>query len=416
MDAARSKPGTSFADDFDEFDHLLDDDDAPAQKTGRLPKVRAGAGAGGAAAKAKARSRSDRPARPSVRGRIRITPDWNRLAAVLFVAAVALLVVWFAISSILSARREGAYKDYFGQVRTIATQSAAQGDELNSILTDPNAGDRSERIGRIEDLANRADKIAADAAAIDPPKQMQEANDWLIASLDYRAAGLDAVQRSLGASIDAKDKDAAADAVSQALARLVASDVLWADSFAVDARSQLQQDEVEGVTVPDSVFVDDLEALGTKSVKSMLDRLAVATATTTAGKAAVPNDGKIRGGQLEGGQVTVTPSGQTLVPGQLTEIKGGDNVTFEVPFTNQGEVQLTQVPVKITMRGSESDPVTLTGVIDVVDPGQTATAKVSLDEVPNFGEVLDTTILVGPIPGEKTADNNQATYQLQFSL
>ncbi|MCB0878257.1 MAG: hypothetical protein KDC46_04670, partial [Thermoleophilia bacterium] len=54
MDAARSKPGTSFADDFDEFDHLLDDDDAPAQKTGRLPKVRAGAGAGGAAAKAKA--------------------------------------------------------------------------------------------------------------------------------------------------------------------------------------------------------------------------------------------------------------------------------------------------------------------------------------------------------------------------
>ena len=28
----------------------------------------------------------------------------------------------------------------------------------------------------------------------------------------------------------------------------------------------------------------------------------------------------------------------------LTEIKGGDNVTFEVPFTNQGEVQLTEDP------------------------------------------------------------------------
>ena len=68
------------------------------------------------------------------------------------------------------------------------------------------------------------------------------------------------------------------------------------------------------------------------------------------------------------------------------------------------------------MRGSESDPVKLTGVIDVVDPGQTATAKVALDEVPNFGEVLDTEILVGPIPGEKTADNNKASYQIQFSL
>ncbi len=401
-------PRGSFKDDFDEFDHLLDDDDVAgggaATKTSRKPKARTSSA-----------PTTSRP-RPSARGRIRITPDWNRLAAVLFVAFVVLFVIWFAVTSILDARREGAYKDYFGEVRTVASKSDAQGDELNSILVDPNGGDRGERIARIEELAGRADQLAAEAAALDVPDQMADAQDWLVASLGYRAAGLDAVQRSLSASIDAKDKAASADAVSQSLARLVASDVLWADSFAVSARSQLQQDEVEGVTVPDSVFVDDLDILSPKTVSAMLDRLAVATATNNAGTAKVPDDGKIRGGQLEGGRVTVAPSGQTLVPGQLTEIKGGDDVTFEVPFTNQGEVQLTQVPVKITMRGSESETMTLTGVIEVVDPGQTATAKVSLDEVPNFGEVLDTDILVGPIPGEKTADNNRASYQLQFTL
>ena len=398
----------SFKDDFDEFDHLLDDDDdragGAATRTGRMPKVRT------TSAAAPGRTR------PSVRGRIRITPDWNRLAAVLFVAFVVLFVVWFAVSSILDARREGAYKDYFGEVRTVASKSDAQGDELNSILVDPNAGDRGERIARIEELSGRAEQLVTEAEGFDVPDQMQGAQEWLVTSLEYRAAGLDAVQRSLSASIDATDKDASADAVAQSLARLVASDVIWADSFAVDARSQLQEDKVEGISVPDSTFVAELEALSPKSVKAMLDRLAVATTTNQAGTAKVPDDGKIRGGQLEGGRVTVAPSGQTLVPGQLTEIKGGDDITFEVPFTNQGEVQLTQVPVKITLRGSESETMTLTSVIEVVDPGQTATAKVSLDEVPNFGEVLDTDILVGPIPGEKTADNNRASYQLQFTL
>ena len=44
------------------------------------------------------------------------------------------------------------------------------------------------------------------------------------------------------------------------------------------------------------------------------------------------------------------------------------------------------------------------------------TAQVALDEMPNFGEVLEVDILVGPIAGEKTADNNRGSYQVQFSL
>lgn len=407
MDNSRRSSGTSFADDFDEFDHLLEEDHSTpaASRTGRLPKVRAAATATAPA-----------PGRTGMRPSIRITPDWNRVAAVLFVAAVVMLVLWFAISSFLGARRAAAYEEYFTEVRTIASQSEAQGDELDSILVDPNGGDRSERIARIEELAGRADRVATEAAGIEAPEQLRGAQEWLEASLRYRASGLDAVQRSLSASIEAKDKEASAESVSQALARLVASDVLWADSFAVVSRTQLQSDQVEGVAVPDSVFVGDLEMLSPKGVAAMLDRLAVSTKASPAGAAVVPKDGKVRGGQLEGGQVVVAPSGQTLVPGQLTEIKGGDDVTFEVPFTNQGEVQLTQVPVEVTLRGSESEPMKLVGVIAVVDPGQTATAKVALDEVPNFGEVLETEILVGPIPGEKTADNNRAQYQLQFSL
>src|SRR5690606_22008919 len=106
-------------------------------------------------------------------------------------------------------------------------------------------------------------------------------------------------------------------------------DVLWADSFAVTARGVLKQDEVEGVTVPDSAFVKNFESLSPKGISAMLDRLKVSAATGKGGgKAATSCGDKICGGQLEAGRITVAPSGQTLVLGGLTEIKGGDNISF----------------------------------------------------------------------------------------
>ncbi|MCW2926544.1 MAG: hypothetical protein JWM86_512 [Thermoleophilia bacterium] len=403
-----------FSDDFDEFDNLLDDDDdvvAGGTATATRPMR---ATAAPRAAKAKA------PKAPRVAGSrpsIRITPDWNRVAAVLFIAAVVVFILYFAVSSIMGARREGAYKNYFGEVRTIAATSTAQGDELETILDSPDTGTAAQRIANIEDLAARAEKLEREAKALEAPEQLAGADRWLVTSLEYRANGLQAVQRALSASIESKDQEASATAVAIAMTRLVASDVTWADSFAADSRAVLKGDEVDGVSVADSVFVSNLEALSPKGIESMLDRIKSSSAKTETGAAAAaPKDGKVRGGQLEAGRVTVAPSGQTLAPGALTEIKGGDDISFEVPFTNQGEVQLTEVPVKITLRGEESDTMELTGVIDVVDPGQTGTAKIALDEIPNFGEVLEVDILVGPIPGEKTADNNRGSFQLQFSL
>lgn len=415
MDHSRRSSGTGFADDFDEFDLLLEDDDQPTTRVATAQPARAGRPATGRPGKAPKAAKAKRAAgagRPS----IRITPDWNRVAAVAFVVAVVLFIVWLAISSILGARREGAYKEYFKEVRQVATQSSDQGDGLEKILQDPEQGDRAQRVAALETLAGNADRLVKDANALEVPEQLVESHAWFVTSLEYRAAGLGAMQRSLSATADAKDQTASAAAIASAMTRLVASDVLWADSWAVSARSVLNQDEVDGVTVPDSVFVEDLENVSPKGIAKMLDRLASTPTATPEGTQEVPDDGKIRGGQLESGSITVAPSGQTLVAGQLTEIQGGDNVTFEVPFTNQGEVQLTQVPVKIVLRGAESDPMTLTGMIEVVDPGQTATAQVALDEIPNFGEQLEVDVLVGPIPGEKTADNNRGSYQLQFAL
>lgn len=409
MDHSRRPSTTAFSDDFNEFDLLLEEDEPAAaaaapSRTGRIPAIRRGS----------AGSSDDGGSSPA-RPRIRITPDWNRVAAVLLVVAVVLFLLYFIVTSIMSSRREGAYKDYFGEAREIAAQSTQQGVELSAILASPTGGTTAQRIAEIEGLSGRVGKLASSAEEIDVPEQLASSNEWFVTSLRYRANGVQAVQRSLAASIDSKDQAASAQAVSSALARLVASDVLWADSFAVEARSTLSEDDIEGVRVPDSVFAKDLDGYGPKALMSTMDRLqSSGTASTDGAVTTTCAEGKICGGEV--GAPTITPSGQTLTAGGVTEVKGGENISFEVPFTNQGEVQLSEVPVKITLTGEEADPITLTGVIEVVEPGEVASAQIALDVAPNFGETLDYTVLVGPIAGEKTADNNRTSGQILFEL
>ncbi|MBC7460760.1 MAG: hypothetical protein H7287_05315 [Thermoleophilia bacterium] len=402
----------TYEDDINEFDLLLEDDEEVAPRGNRTA-----VSVGTAAPRRAMRPAADREAAPRANGsRVRVTPDWNRIAAVLFVAVIALLIVWFAVSTIRSHSRSSAYKAYFGQVRDIASKSTDQGAELNTILTDANAGDRTQRVQRIQQLSTRAAKLAKDAAALKAPDQLTESQQWFVTSLDYRARGLSSLQRSITDTTKTTNRAKSADNVAAAMSRFVASDVVWSDSFATGSRDVLKRDEVADVIVPESAFVTNLDDVSPASVGKMLDRISAATVATRGGTAAVPKDGKIRGGQLEGGQITVAPTGTTLSLTSTNMLTLPEGFAFEVPFTNQGEVQLTNVPVRITIRGDNSDPIVLTGTIDSVDPGQTESAKITFDGVPTFGEVLTLDFMVGPIAGEKKTDNNTTTAKAQFSL
>ncbi|MCW2974004.1 MAG: hypothetical protein JWN72_2277, partial [Thermoleophilia bacterium] len=323
----------TYEDDINEFDLLLDDDEELAPRGGRST-----AAAGTAAAPRRAaRPAADREVAPHASGsRLRVTPDWNRIAAVLFVAVIVLLILWFAVSSIRSHSRNSAYKEYFGQVRDIASKSTDQGVELDTILTDANAGDRTQRVQRIQQLSTRAAKLAKDAAAIEAPDQLTESQQWFVTSLDYRARGLSSLQRSITDTTKTTNRAKSAENVAAAMSRFVASDVVWSDSFATGSRDVLKRDDVKDVTVPDSVFVADLDDVSPASVTKMLARISVATVTTKGGTAAVPKDGKIRGGQLEGGQITVAPTGKTLSLSSTNMLTLPEGFAFEVPFTNQG--------------------------------------------------------------------------------
>lgn len=392
----RTRTGTSFIDEDLDFDSLLEDSEPHG-----------GEEAGGRAAGARAKG----PYKPP---RLRNTPNWSRIATAGAVAAVFLFVVGFGIKSYLDHRATEQYRTYFAQVSEVTDQSSAQGKELQNLLAQPSGSDRAQLIARVEKLSARAGKLVIEAKGIDAPDPVAGESQWLVTTLEYRRNGLASLQRALTGALGSRNASGSAAAVAQANARLLASDVIYSDSYVANARKVLATEGVTGVTVPESRFVTDPEFTSLKGVQLMLERLTSGGLGVATKKGKKVNDGKVHGGQL--GAVTVSPSGQTLTAGTTTEVAGSDDLSFEVTFQNQGEVQETLVPVVIRISGENSEPQELKGTIDSVDPGGVGSVSVPMKQLPDFGQTVKVTVTVGPVPGEKTTDNNSAAFDVLFKL
>ncbi len=347
--------------------------------------------------------------------RMRRTPNWSRIATAAFVVVVGLAVLYVAVSSWRGHARKVAFEQYFDDVRDVVNQSNTQGKELDSMLTQNSGVDRAQLVSQLEKLERRSAALQRDAAKVEAPEQLVSAHKWLVVTMEYRQHGFEQLRRGMTSALSTRDQSGAATALSGAMARLLASDVLYEDSYASRARAALRSSDVSGITVPDSVTVAQLDAVAPKGMELILDRLRSSRVTTTKGGKTKPvKDGKVHGGQLD--QVTITPSGEVLTAGSVTEITGSDELAFEVTFTNQGEVQETKIPVVITLSSDANPTVELSGEIEVVDPGQTGSVTIPVDEVPAFGTTFDMKVMVGPVPGERTVDNNGASYQVTFRL
>lgn len=388
----RETSGSTFLDDDIDYDFEFDDEPAAPSRLGTR---------GGKSA----------PYKPA---RMRRTPNWSRILVAGAVAGIVLFLVFLIISSIFGARKNAAYRDYFNEVDRIVSRSDAQGEEMESLLTEPAGTDRARIVARIDTLSGRADKLVKEAREVEPPKAMSSIHDWLVMSLDYRANGLDALQKSLTTALGNGTPKAAAPDVAASVQRLLASDVVYGDSYATAARAVLAQEDVDGAKVPESVFLKQAEWASPAAVQLVLERLDAAGSTAaTKGKKNVKVKG-VQGTQLTG--VSVSPSGQTLSAQSVTEIEGSGDTAIEVTVQNGGEAQQTRIPVTITLRGDNTEPKEYKGEIESVDPGESATAKIAIDDIPTFGDLLQMTVSVAPVVGEKITTNNSGTYSVMFKL
>jgi hypothetical protein len=347
---------------------------------------------------------------PTRRGRgSRIGPPRNftpllRLIGLVALAilVVVLLVVW--VEGCTADAKRDRSSAYLADIGAIGNASARLGQQLSTLLTTPglNQEDLDAKLGGYVQTAENQMESAQD---LDPPGQMVVPNAGAVEALRYRANGLRGLQTAFNETTDETDASIAGEQLLAQTRRLLASDIIWTDSFQEPAEVVLQEEGIEGLDVPSSEFVTADDLVTQSSLAAIWQRIqGASTGGTPTG---------LHGNQIA--SVKALPSGQVLSTTTETTIQATEDLAFEVAITDSGEHQEVRVKVTLTIP-KQPEPIVLTETIPIIDPGETKTVRFRVGGLVPFGEQTTVKVDVDPVPGETNTSNNTAEYPVIFSL
>ena len=339
-----------------------------------------------------------RPGRPPAG----ITPLLRLMGLIAFaIVVVVLLVLW--IQSCQDENRTNSYRNYMDRVSGIAVASQQNGRELAQLLATPGLR-RADLARRMRGLVTREEQNVENARNLSPPGRLIEEHEHLIEALQFRVSGLVGLAATFDRALRGQGSLAQAGTLlAEQGSRLLASDVVWDDRFKDPAKLVLRRQDIGGVRVPDSNFLENRDLASAGSLRPVIERIR--------GAAPGQQQAGIRGTNLV--SVRVLPDGTQLSPTTLNKIIASDRLAFEVTVEDSGEQQEVQIPV--TLRIAQDPPIVKRELIELINPGEER--KVVFDDV---GEVkFRQTMLrveVKPVENERLTTNNAASYPVIFSL
>ena len=374
------------------------------------------------------RRRPRLPTRPPAGG----TPLFRQAALIAgAIFLVVVLVIW--VNSCRADAKEGKYEDYMQAVERIGGQSAEVGRDLNNLIF--SSGIQIEDLqNQLVGLRDQQSQTVRAAQGLDVPGPLREQHEEFVEALEFRVSGLNGLATGLsqvtgleaqgdaaapaddqaagdqaaGDQAPAGEAAASADAttVGTLLAsqanRLVASDAIYADSFAAPAEEVMESQDVTGVEVPDSRFVANQELASPASWKLIVERLT-----------RPPAAGGLHGNRIAA--VRALPAGDELSRTDENTVQASDRLAFEVLVENSGDNQETQVKINLTIQQSP-EPIREEATIDAINPGDTKSVVFrNLDQV-SFGPRTILKVTVEPVAGEENTNNNTAEYVVIFTF
>ena len=237
------------------------------------------------------------------------------------------------------------------------------------------------------------------AQDLDVPGPLRDENQQMIEALQLRVSGVQGLADTFAANPASKAAGGAALLAAQA-DRLLASDVVWDDLFAVPATQELKRQGVSGVSVPDSNFVANRDLTTERSMALLLTRLKGATTGGT------PTG--IHGTNIV--DVKVLPGGQVLSQTEENTITATTDLAFVVTIADSGDSQEVGIKVTLTIQKPQG-AIVKTKTVDLINPGQTKSVTFTdLGQVP-FAQKTTLNVDVAAVPGEHNTDNNKASYR-----
>ena len=349
------------------------------------------------------RGRGPRPPRPRLRAQGNLTPLLRLIGLIaLAILIVVLLAVW--IEGCSANQKHDRYANYMTQIATVGSASAKLGDQLNTLLTTPglNEEDLDAKLGGYVQAAQSQQQKAE---SLKSPGPLHDAHDAAIQSLGLRVLGLQGLQAAFKQTSGSSDATAAGEQLAAQGQRLTASDVVWADLFKSPAQVVLQDEGVDGVQVPSSVFVPTFDLVTQKSMAAIWQRIQGAS-----------TGGTPTGSHGSGiAYVKALPSGTPLSTTTQTTIKVTQQLGFEVGVTDTGDSQEVRIKVTLTIP-KQPDSIVKTATIPVIDPGETQAVTFTIGALVPFGEQISVKVDVNPVKGETNTSNNTYEYPVIFTL
>jgi hypothetical protein len=338
-----------------------------------------------------------------------LTPLLRLVGLVAFaILIIVLLVFW--IKSCQASSKSSTYKNYMSKISEVASSSQQIGRQLSDTLLSPGLK-RAQLQSKIAGLARQEQLDVDRARAITPPGQLLSEHQAVIQATQFRVSGLTGLADAIGATASTKNTTKAASALASQMQRLLASDVIWSDSFKAPAEAELRRQGVTGTTdsggplVPDSQFLGNPALATVSATTTVVERLKGASA----GTANCPCGTSLV-------SVKVLPAGTELSTSTQTKVDFTVSTAFQVTLKNSGNVQVFSVPVKLTIEQSQGGNIVKTAKIGFLNTGDETTVTFRNFAQPNFSRPATLKVEVSPVAGETNTTNNSADYPVIFSV
>jgi hypothetical protein len=357
-----------------------------------------------------------RPERPPARGGPRppirtpqgFTPLLRLIGLIAFAIVIVVLLV-YAVQGCQSSSKHAKYDNYMKKVSQVAANSHSIGVRLTNLLSQP--GLKATDVQRqLAGLARDEQQDVDAARAINPPGRLRDQQTRLIDALQYRYSGIVGIADSLRQVLGRKNLAAAqAGALLEMPAeRLIASDVVWDDSFKDPSKQVLQNEGVGDVRVPDSNFVQNPDFFTQSGLGAVITRLR--------GISVSPTSGGLHGTSIV--STKALPQGTELSTSATSPqpVVASTNLSFAITVEDSGDSVELKIPVTLTITQGSSPPVVKRQEIPLISPKQQTTVTFRNIQVTQFGVASKVTVKVTPVPNEANASNNTAEYSVIFSL
>lgn len=308
---------------------------------------------------------------------------------------LVLILLALGVRGCLDARKSRALSDYAGNVTQLVEETDQTSESFFDKLSNPSDISVTDFVDQVSADRSAMDNYVSRVDALDAPGDMADAQQRLELVYELRGSAMTAIAEKMSTALGDAGSEKATAAIANQMAKLMASDVLYATVVQPEINAVLAGDGIEGEDVPKSVFVPDpTQWLDESAVGDALGSVSGASGTATPG---------VHGLGLLGTSV----NGTDLTPEGTTSVIVEETPEVEVTVQNQGESTENGVTVSVTVNGK-----TLQGEIGSIEAGAEETVTVPLTPAPQGEATLE--VEAEPVPGEEVEENNVASYTVVF--